>query len=96
MDAIHAIDKFVAEATNYNLVMVDLPNKRRCVPQFIAEVKWNCNLEHMVDKWLNIAESHDDPSSYLVHFYCQLSNDNRERLLKWIIERGEHKFMFMS
>lgn len=93
MDNIRAVDKFVAEATNYCLVEADYFSKKVYVPQFLAEVEWGCNREHLIGKWLD-AVACQEPSAYLVKFYCQLDGGNKERLINWIIEHGEHQFMY--
>lgn len=62
------------------------------VPQFLAEVRWTCNFDHMYQKWCT-AINDTDTNSYLVKFYAELDDRNRELLLEWIMEHynGEKK-----
>lgn len=92
MDNIHAIDKFVAEATSYRLVEADFFGEKIYVPQFITDVNWSCDREHMVHKW-KLATASKDPNAYLIRFYSMLDCTNAALLSNWIIEHGEHQFM---
>lgn len=59
--------------------------KNEYVPEFLKEIKWNCNFDHIVSKW-HLATRDCNPNSYLVKFYAELSLYNRNLLLEWIIK----------
>lgn len=95
--AIKAINKWVFFGWNYQCIQhewVAANGDRRtgAVPQFLAEVRWTCNFDHMYQKWCT-AINDTDTNSYLVKFYAELDDRNRELLLEWIMEHynGEKK-----
>lgn len=54
------------------------------IPQVIAEAKWTCGVEHMIDKWFAATKS-GNTDAYFARFYAELSNDNRRAFLEWIV-----------
>lgn len=86
-----AINRWIYHAWNYEMCPIAVPDyanncsKRIYVPRFLAEVKWTCNLQHMVDKW-KLACLSQNESAYLMTFYANLDNDNRRALLEWVLE----------
>lgn len=95
--AIKAINKWVFFGWNYSCVYhewISVNGEKKCeaVPQFLAEVKWTCNFDHMLSKW-EIATHDANANSYLVKFYAELDDRNRELLLEWIMVHydGEKK-----
>ena len=87
---IKAINKWVFFGWNYSCVhheWISFNGEKKCeaVPQFLVEVKWTCNFDHMYQKW-SIAIRDTDPNSYLVKFYAELDDSNRELLLVWVME----------
>lgn len=86
---IQAINKWVFFGWNYSLTdyewtSVNGERKREVVPQFLAEVKWTCNFDHMLSKW-HIATQDGKADSYLVKFYAELGTENRHMLLEWVL-----------
>lgn len=95
--AIKAINKWVFFGWNYPCIQHEWTaangdQRSGIVPQFLVEVKWTCNFDHMYQKWC-IAVHDTDPNSYLVKFYAELDDSNRELLLEWVMEHydGEKK-----
>lgn len=88
--AIKAINKWIYFGWNYPCIeheWIDVHGDKRfgVVPQFLVEVKWTCNFEHMLSKWK--AATHDTVSSaYLVKFYAELDTTNSKLLLEWVME----------
>lgn len=83
--AIKAINKFMFYSWNYHLVEVQLQNgKNVYVPEFIKEVKWNCNLDHIIGKWFHCCKD-DEPHAYLSRFYSEMGVANRQAMLEWIL-----------
>ena len=98
--AIKAINKWVFFGWNYSCVhheWISVNGEKKCeaVPQFLAEVKWTCNFDHMLSKW-KIATHDANANSYLVKFYAELDDRNRELLLEWVMEHydGEKKIFY--
>lgn len=58
--------------------------KQMVLPSFLFKIKWTCNFDHMVDKWI-LATKYKDSDTYLVRFYCELGIENRQRLLEWVM-----------
>lgn len=93
-----AINRWIYHGWNYDMTEVDVPDycngglKRVCIPRFLAEAKWTCNLPHMIEKWSNACSS-KHPDAYLVAFYANLDSDNRLILLEWVLKNytGESK-----
>lgn len=54
------------------------------LPEFLGEVKWTCPFLHMVGKWHKATESRN-ADAYLVRFYAELDNQNRQLLLEWVL-----------
>lgn len=95
MDLIHAIDKFIAEANNFENVPVehDVTHQRIYVPRMVAEVQWTCNRGHIIDKWHEACNSSNDPSAYYIRFYCYMDTRNKELMLQWILDHSEHNYI---
>lgn len=89
-----AIDKFICENNNFERVSyhhrfadIDI-----MVPRFIAEAKWSCNVEHMIDKW-NEATRRTDCYGYFVKFYCEMDTCNKEAMVDWILNHRERGYI---
>lgn len=86
-----AVNRWLFHAWNYEQVDVEIPNyfnggaTTTHIPRFLAEAKWTCNLAHMIDKWNEACRSRNT-DVYLVNFYANLDNENRQILLKWVLE----------
>lgn len=88
--AIKAINKWVFFGWNYPCVPCEWvgangEKKHEYVPEFLKEIKWNCNFDHMVSKW-HLATRDGNTNSYLVKFYAELGTDNRKLLLEWVVK----------
>lgn len=88
--AIQAINKWVFFGWNYSLTDYEWTSvngelKREVVPQFLAEIKWTCNFDHMLSKW-HLATRDGNADSYLVKFYAELGSENRKFLLEWVMK----------
>lgn len=88
--AMMAINKWLFYGWNYKVVPMTIIESgdvkvTRYVPEFIKEVKWTCNISHMLGKW-NQATRTQDPDTYMVKFYAELDDKNRRLLLEWIIQ----------
>lgn len=84
-----AINKWLFHGWNYKSVPLTLtkPNgeiETIYVPEFIKEVKWTCNLLHIVEKW-HEATYHNNPDGYLTRFYSTLDNNNQILLMEWVM-----------
>ncbi len=87
--AIQAINKWVFFGWNYSCVQHQWKGacgeiKTAAVPQFLAEVKWSCNFDHMFSKWKE-ATHNQNPNAYLVRFYAELGIENRQALIEWVM-----------
>lgn len=86
-----AVNRWLFHAWNYEQVDVEIPNyfnggvTTTHIPRFLAEAKWTCNLAHMIDKWNEACRSRNT-DAYLMNFYANLDNENRQILLKWVLE----------
>ena len=83
--AMTAINKWLFHGWNYESVLVETASFKGCVPQFLKEVKWTCNLDHMIEKWHHAVKSRNT-DAYLPAFYANLDGDNRKLLLEWILQ----------
>lgn len=97
--AMQAINKWNYFCWNYkterhNWIGVHGEPMSEHIPVFLAEIKWTCSLDHMVDKWFKSCQ-YDDPYSYLPRFYSELDLENRSLLLEWIMKNynGEIKLI---
>lgn len=87
--AIKAINKWVFFGWNYSCIhheWISVNGEKKCevVPQFLAEIKWTCNFDHMLSKW-KVAIHDANANSYLVKFYAELGVENRLLLLEWVM-----------
>ena len=78
--AIKAINKWVFFGWNYQCIQHEWVAangdwRTGAVPQFLAEVRWTCNFDHMYQKWCT-AINDTDTNSYLVTFYAELDDRN--------------------
>lgn len=84
--AIEAINKFMFHSWNYTSVPVQLFNGQTVyVPEFVKEVDWTCNLDHMASKWVNCTEC-GNPHAYISKFYGELGSENRKLMIEWILQ----------
>lgn len=96
--AITAINKWLYYGWNYPFVPYTYNNgteyKSRYLPQFLAEVKWTCNFDHMVSKWEKAIEC-GNSNAYLTKFYADLDMENRKLLIEWVMKNynGEMKII---
>lgn len=97
--AITAINKFIFFSWNYDVVQhhwktIHGDNRKEYVPRFLAEVKWNCNFDHIYGKW-RLATASENPHEYMMKFYAEMGNENRVLMLEWIVENynGERKII---
>lgn len=78
--ALVAINKWMYFGWNYK----SMCHKGKFVPKFLAEVKWTCNYEHMLEKWESVTDR-NVTNAYLVSFYAELDMPNRQALLEWVM-----------
>lgn len=88
--AMVAINKWLYFGWNYGLSPYTVSNgtgknKTMYLPDFLMQAKWNCNINHMIDKWKS-ATSSENPDAFLVRFYAELDKENRMALLEWVME----------
>lgn len=95
--AIEAINKWFYFCMNYETVLHNWKGVRgeqysEHIPRFLAEAKWTCNLDHMVEKW-QMAVNKGNCYDYLTRFYAELDTANRIALLEWVMAHynGEKK-----
>ena len=96
-DLFLAINKFCYESLNFESVRYEWKqswNKDRnavYVPRFITEVKWRCDTDHIVSKWLSFCnESSFVDAGVFIHFYASLDLANQDLMAEWIINNGTH------
>ncbi len=87
--AITAINKWLFFGWNYECIWhewksIHGTSKAQYVPRFLAEAKWTCNFDHMLEKWRN-AYCRSNGDSHLVAFYADIDNANRKILLEWVM-----------
>lgn len=87
------VKHFLSYALNFDTVQhtwTTLQDETRTewVPEWLAKVAWTCCFEHMWNKWMKIA---DNPRAttydYLVRFWFEIDEQNRHRLLEWILDK---------
>ncbi len=88
--AMTAINKWLYFGWNYNTryyswVGADGKEVGEHLPEFVGEVKWTCPLQHMREKWHQATRSRN-ADAYLVRFYAELDNQNRQLLLEWVLK----------
>ena len=87
--ALTAINKWLYYGWNYPLESYTYNNgmeyKSEYLPMFLAEVKWTCSFDHMVDKW-KMAVQCGISSAYLTNFYAILDMENRRLLIEWVMK----------
>lgn len=93
-----AVNRFQFHAWNYPYAKeaYECPNgKRYTLPRFLMEVDWNCSRDHMISKWFHAVRDNES-DAYMPRFYAELSSDNRQRLIEWVIKHytDEQKFSF--
>lgn len=97
-----AVNRFQFHAWNYKSVRTDYTYKDKSgaemhyyVPEFIIKIDWNCPTQHMIGKWIH-ATRDSVSDAYMPRFYAELSSDNRQRLIKWVIKNytDEQKFSY--
>lgn len=94
--AIKAINKWVFFCWNYHTVhhtweAGDGTIRSAYIPEFLANVDWTCNFDHILKKWRDITNDGNGNSSECVpSFYAELDDSNRELLLEWIMEHYEN------
>ena len=49
--ALYGINKFMFFSWNYAMTEIERNGKKVCLPKFIVEAKWSCNLDHIIGKW---------------------------------------------
>jgi hypothetical protein len=94
-DLLIAINKFCYETLNFESVLYEWRaswNSGRqpvYVPRFLVDVKWTCDTDHLVSKWLmfNDGKTITDPSTFVM-FYASLDGNNQDRMATWFIENG--------
>lgn len=98
--AMIAINKWLYFGWNYDTVLhkwksVYGEQKEECLPAFLVEAKWTCNLDHMLEKWHKSIKN-GDVHSYLTRFYADLDTENRKILLEWVLQnyQGEKKIIY--
>lgn len=88
--AMIAINKWLFHGWNYKVVPITVKTlygdfDTDYVPEFLKEVKWTCNIAHMIGKWKHATRT-QDPDTYMVKFYADLDDNNRKLLLEWIMQ----------
>lgn len=86
-NAMLGINQFVWTAINYRMTLYKFRSSDRevYVPGFVAEPDWNCGTDHLVEKWLGIAEEMEEGRGRLIKFYLELGNHNQIALMEWIM-----------
>ena len=91
--AIYGINKFMFFSWNYAMTEIERNGRRMCLPKFIVEAKWSCNLDHIIGKWYGcITDSKGnqrDSYAFLPRFYAELDGENRRALLDYVMEHRE-------
>lgn len=87
--ALRAINKWMYFGWNYSSEYYEWKSaggetRQMVLPTFLFKIKWSCNFDHMVEKWIE-ATRYKDPDTYLIRFYCELDLWNRRLLLEWVM-----------
>ncbi len=87
-NAMLGINEFVWMAINYDTVLYKFKfsDMESYIPRFVAEPDWNCNTDHLAQKWLGIAESDEYGYGRLIKFFLELDNSNKLILMEWIMD----------
>lgn len=98
--AIKAINKWVFFGWNYTCVdhiWTDCNGHahHEVVPQFLVDIHWSCNFDHMLSKW-HLAVKDGNTDAYLVKFYAELGIENRILLLEWVMEHYNDERVIVS
>jgi len=84
-----AINRFCYESLNYEVVrFVGNYVGAVYVPKFLVEVKWSCDTEHLVRKWLGYAQSSNMTEAMFIKFYVNLDKNNQDKMAEWIFKYG--------
>ena len=83
--AITAVNKWLFHGWNYETIPQRNHGKLVYVPRFLVEVEWNCNFDHMLEKW-NLATKAGNSDAYMASLYKELDSENRSRLIAWVME----------
>jgi hypothetical protein len=73
-----AINRFCYESLNFGVISYvwkNSWNKGRpivFVPRFLTEVKWTCDTDHLVEKWVNLQNRGGSNEENFIHFYVLL------------------------
>jgi hypothetical protein len=96
--AIIAMNKLIGFIGNipYDYVTYQIPwsgeTKIDWLPEFIKDVKWTCNTEHIVSKWKKcLKDSFDYPDKAFILFYYEIDSKNSRALLNYIIDKYDNE-----
>ena len=90
-DALLAINKFCYETLNFNLVLYEWKNRplrNEYVPELIALADWNCEKDHIVEKWVFYRDSSLSAEEAFIRFYANLDLKNQDIMAEWIFNNG--------
>lgn len=91
--ALYGINKFMFFSWNYAMTQIAWNGRKMCLPCFIVESRWNCNLDHILSKWnscITDSEGNErDSYAVLPRFYAELDGENRRALLDYVLEHRE-------
>ena len=71
--------------TTYSMPWNDAETKTEWLPNFIKNIKWNCNVAHIVGIWKDAQEQGGYYGKFMA-FYTYLDNESRKKLLDFICE----------
>ena len=52
--ALYGINKFMFFSWNYAMTEIERNGRKICLPKFIVEAKWSCDLDHIISKWYRL------------------------------------------
>ena len=87
--ALYGINKFMFFSWNYEMTQIERNGRKMCLPRFIVEAKWSCNLDHIISKWNGCITDSKDSYAFLPRFYAELDGENRRALLDYVLEHRE-------
>ena len=90
MSNFEAINRFFYFSQNYtsrHCTWEDMWGNKHsdCLPNFLMDIDWTCNREHMIGKWKSIENS--DSWGRINRFYAELDNNNRQYLIDYAMEK---------
>lgn len=82
------IINFMGNYTCHLYKWTDMWGRKRedYLPDFLVQVDWTTNFDHMVSKWFGWCKNVNDSMAVIARFWCDLDAANKNLLAEWIFK----------